>query len=375
MIAWGVWVGGLIAGSWYMARLRRLPSVDSDDPMQRSADRQVSIVIPARNEAANLERLLASLGAACSGAQVIVVDDASTDDTSVVARAHGASVVRNDGDPPPGWTGKTYACQRGADVATGRVLVFLDADVTLHDRAIDRVVAALDAQGGLVSVQPYHAVHRPHEQLSAVCNAVTMMGSGAFAAWPRPRRPVAFGPCLASTRADYVATGGHSSVAGEVVEDVQLARRYAEHGLPTTVFAGRDTISFRMYPHGVVQLIEGWSKNLTSGARLVDPLAAFVAAWWVTSCLALGIGALDVVVGNRGSWTGVVSATAGWVAVMLQLRWTLSRIGAFRWWAAVLHPLTLWAFVGLFLRSTWLTLVRRTVRWSGRQIVLNARGR
>jgi 4,4'-diaponeurosporenoate glycosyltransferase len=125
-----------------------------------------------------------------------------------------------------------------------------------------------------------------------------------------------------------------------------------------------------------MQLVEGWTKNLTSGARLVDPLAAFVAAWWVTSCLALGIAALDVMIGsNSGDWTRVVPAIAGWVAVMLQLRWTLGRIGAFRWWAAALHPLALWAFVGLFLRSTWLTLVRRTVRWSGRQIVLNTRGR
>jgi 4,4'-diaponeurosporenoate glycosyltransferase len=374
MILSVVWVAGLATGSWYMARFRRLPSIDRHDCAERSAAADVTIVIPARNEAVNLTGLIPSVPRTSSAVcELIVVDDASTDDTAIVARAHGASVLRLDGEPPRGWTGKAYACQRGADAATGRVLLFLDADVRLHDGAIDRLVAALDRRGGLVSVQPFHDVRRPYEQLSSVCNAVSMMGSGAFAAWPRPRRPVAFGPCLATTRAEYVTVGGHRSVAGEVVEDVQLARRYAAHGLPTTVFAGSDAVSFRMYPDGVRQLLEGWTKNLTSGAGLVDPVAALVATWWVTSCLALGIRAIDVLIGAYSDPWALLVAAACWMTVTLQLRWVLARIGAFRWWTAVLHPIALWAFVGMFLRSAWLTLVRRKVRWSGRDITLTER--
>ena len=272
MIAAAAFGCGLIAGAWYLARMRPLPAVP---PV--GAVTGVDVVIPARNEAAHLGHLLRSLDQSATVHKVIVVDDSSTDATSEVAGAHGATVLRLDGEPPAGWTGKAYACSRGAALATAPVLVFLDADVTLHDGAIDRLLAAHEARGGLISVQPFHRVLRRHEQLSAVCNAVTMIGSGAFAAWPPVRRPVAFGPCLVTGRTDYERVDGHASVAGEVVEDVQLARRYAAHDLPVTVFTGGDSISFRMYPDDVAQLVEGWTKNLTAGSRHADPVAVEIA--------------------------------------------------------------------------------------------------
>jgi 4,4'-diaponeurosporenoate glycosyltransferase len=219
-------------------------------------------------------------------------------------------------------------------------------------------------------VQPFHRVHERHEQLSAACNLVTMIGSGAFAAWPPVRRPVAFGPCLVTGRADYEQVGGHASVAGEVVEDVQLARRYAAHGLPVSVFTGAEAISFRMYPVGTGQLIEGWTKNLTAGSRLTDPVAVGVAVWWVASCLGLGVAAIGTVTRSGSTGTEIALALAGWLAVTAELRWMLRRIGSFSGWTAVLHPIPMWAFVALFARSAWLTLVRRRVRWSGRRIAL-----
>jgi glycosyltransferase involved in cell wall biosynthesis len=334
----------------------------------------VCVVIPARDEAANLGRLLPSLQGSPIVGEVIVVDDASTDATSAVARAHGATVLRLDDDPPAGWTGKAYACSRGARMSTAPLLVFLDADVTLHDGSVERLVAAHEAHRGLVSVQPFHRVEQRHEQLSAACNVVTMIGSGAFAAWPPERRPVAFGPCLVTSRADYEQVGGHASVAGEVVEDIQLARRYAAHGLPVSVFTGADAISFRMYPAGTRQLVEGWTKNLTAGSRLTDPVAVAVAVWWVASCLGLGVGAIDTLIRSGSTTTELALALAGWLAVSVELRWMLRRIGSFRRWTAVLHPIPLWAFVALFGRSAWLTLVRRRVRWSGRRIALAGPG-
>jgi len=362
-------VGGLVAGAVAMARPRGLPDVVSGT----AGAGAVSVVIPARNAASTIAPLLASLGSFGSGvAEVIVVDDASTDATADVATAHGATVVRLDGDPPPGWTGKCYACDRGAAVATGSLLLFLDADVTIRDGAVDRLVAAHAEQGGLVSVQPYHRVRRPYETLSATCNVVAMMGAGSFAPWHRMRRPTALGPCILASAADYVSAGGHAAVRGEVVEDVHLARRFHARGLPVSVFAGSDAIEFRMYPDGLRQLVEGWTKNIAAGARLVHPASTMIAVWWVSACIGLTLMSARLALGAHDV-RGVVGALGCWLAVTVELRWMWRRIGSFGWLAALLHPILTAAFMIIFVRSAWLTAVRRRVRWSGRQIALAGR--
>jgi len=365
VIATLVFAGGLLAGGAAMARPRHLPPAGPSTPDVPD----VSVVIPARNAATTIVRLLQSLRQS-DAAQVIVVDDASEDGTGALAAAHGATVLRLDGDPPVGWTGKASACHRGAMVATAPLVLFLDADVTLGPGALDRLVAAHAAHGGLISVQPFHRIERAYETLSSVCNVVAIMGSGAFALWPR-RRPAAFGPCLLSSADHYRLVGGHAAVRGDVVEDVALARRFGAHGLPVSVFTGWGAVEFRMYPDGVRQLAEGWTKNLASGAGLVDPLAAGVAVWWVTACIGLTATSLRHAVG--ADWHGLAVAAACWAAIACELRWMWRRVGSFGWLSALLHPVATAAFVMLFMRSAWATVVRRRVRWSGRPIVLAAR--
>lgn len=357
---------GLVAGAWLMSGLRRLPAVAGGRP------HTVSVVVPARDEATTLPTLLESLRAdAALVHEVIVVDDGSSDGTAEVAEALGATVVRLDGDPPAGWTGKAYACARGAAVAAAPLLLFLDADVTLSPRGLGRLLAAHEHHGGLVSVQPHHRVERPYESLSAVCNVVSMMGTGAFAPGLRSRRPAAFGPCLLTSAADYAAAGGHAAVRDEVVEDVHLARRYAAAGMPVRVFSGAGAVSFRMYPGGLRRLIDGWTKSLATGAGLVSPAAVAISVWWITACLAFGLRGLSALghAGSIGRGAALVAA-AGWLAVAVELRWMLRRIGTFRWVVAALHVVPVLAFVALFARSAWLTLVRRKVRWRGRDIAV-----
>ena len=96
---------------------------------------QLSIIIPARNEETNLPKLLRSLTAQSpQPREIIVVDDASTDRTAEVAQQFGARVIRSL-PLPNGWRGKTWACHQGAQVATGEMLLFLDADHALHTAA------------------------------------------------------------------------------------------------------------------------------------------------------------------------------------------------------------------------------------------------
>ena len=150
---------------------------------------EVAVVIPARDEAATLGSLLSSIARSdVRPTSVVIVDDASTDATADIASGHGAAVV-DAGGPPPGWTGKCWACRRGADSAPGDLLLFLDADVVIAPGAIGALLAAHAEAGGLVSVQPHHTPLHPYEELSALCNAVAVLGSGAaspIGSWRRP---------------------------------------------------------------------------------------------------------------------------------------------------------------------------------------------
>ena len=366
MIATVVYGLGLIAGAVAMVRPRQLPP-----GCAAATDASVSVVIPARNAAATIVALLESLGrSGAGGSQVIVVDDASHDGTGELAAAAGATVLRLDGDPPPGWTGKARACQAGAEVAAAPLLLFLDADVTVRPGTLERLKSAHAAERGLISVQPFHRIERPYEALSAMCNVVSLMGSGAFAPW-RARKPAAFGPCLLMSAEDYRAIGGHAAVRGDVVEDVALARRCGAQGLPVSVFTGWGAVEFRMYPDGVRQLVEGWTKNLASGATRVDPVAALIAVWWVTACI--GLTATAVRGFASGDMASALVGLASWATVVGALRWAWRRVGSFGWAAAMLHPIPTVAFVVLFVRSAWATTVRRRVRWSGRPIALAGR--
>ncbi len=319
-----------------------------------------AVVVPARDEESTLPRLLASLRAqpARPGA-LVVVDDHSADATAIVACAAGATVVACE-PLPPGWTGKAWACWAGARATMGRVLVFLDADTELDPGGLERVLAEHRLRSGLVSVQPFHRTERPYEALSAFFNMVSMMGIEAFTPRAGRRPPVgAFGPCLVCTRADYLRAGGHQSVAGEVVEDVFLARRFLDAGLPVSCLAGRGSISFRMYPGGLGQLVEGWTKNFAAGAAAARPATVALTSAWLAGCITA---AWDLARRRDGG------AAGRYLAHVLQLWWMLRRIGTFGWWPAAAYPVPLAFFLAVFTRSVVLTRLRRAVTWKGRTI-------
>jgi 4,4'-diaponeurosporenoate glycosyltransferase len=374
---------GLLAGALLLVRI---PTVRPDG---RSHDRAgtpapgdgaatlapptVSIVVPARNEAATLPVLLASLARLDPAPhEVIVVDDDSTDGTAAVAGSHGATVLSSD--PPDGWAGKPWACHVGAQAATGSHLVFLDADTWLAPDAVDRLLAEHVAAGGLVSVEPRHHTRRAYEQLSAFFNVTAMMGTGAFAPGRGGRGAMAFGPCLVTTTDDYLAVGGHEAVAGEVVEDVHLARRYRAHGLPVRSLGGGDAVGFRMYPAGVRQLVEGWTKNIAAGAGLSPAWALAGSIAWVSSCVAVALVGVRAALGwALASGAVPVVPAVAWAAVAVELWWMLARVGTWRWWTPWLFPVPLAAFLAVFARSLVVTLVRHEVTWRDRRVPVGVR--
>ena len=330
----------------------RVPRLPASLPTTRSG--ALAVIVPARDEAASLPALLASLVPQLGSAdELVVVDDGSTDATAALAAAGGARVIPAP-TLPVGWTGKASACHTGAAATSAPTLVFLDADVVLEPGALDRLAAAVAATpGGLVSVQPWHGMARPVEQLSVPFNMVAVAGTGLAAPGAGRRRTrVAFGPVLATARADYERVGGHAhaEVRASVVDDIALARRYDGN---VRVAVDRSVASFRMYPGGFGPLLEGWTKNIATGAGYVP--------WWAFAATVAWL------------WSMIGAPAAGWpcwLASALQVYVLGRRVGAVRWWAALLAPLLAIWFLAVLARSGWRRLRGRPVRWRGRDVVV-----
>jgi 4,4'-diaponeurosporenoate glycosyltransferase len=375
-----VLLGAGLGARWLLATVPTVPSVPAGRCVAR-ADRDepaaVSVVVPARDEEATLPVLLGSLRRLRTPPrEVLVVDDASRDDTAAVARAGGA-VVLPAGAPPRGWTGKAWACHVGAGASGGDLLLFLDADTVLAPEALDDLLALHARYGGLVSVQPFHEVVRPYEQLSAYFNVVALLGSSRFGRRPG-RRAMAFGPCLLTSRADHARAGGHAAVRAEILDDVGLASAYRRAGLPVHWALGGESVRMRSYPGGIRQLVAGWSKNVASGAAAAARGPALATVLWVCAhhAVAVGVGLalLGAATGQHPSVARVALWSVGYVVAAWQLRSLLRRTGSFRWWTWALFPVPLLVFDLVFARSAVLTTVRRSVRWRGRPVDLRRYG-
>ena len=344
-------VGGWLTGWVLFLGLRRFPRPTGADG---DALVEVSVIVPARNEARRLPGLLRALAASTPPFELVVVDDGSTDGTDELARVAGATVVRSE--PPNGWTGKAAACQRGADSARGEVLVFLDADTRPEPWFVRALASRAWTTRALVSVQPWHRVERGYEHLSAVPNLVAVLGAGTGPPgrtrwW---RRPLAFGPAIAVRRDVYAAAGGHRSVRSAVAEDLALAEAADRRGIPVESWCGGG-IDYRMYPEGPASLVEGWTKNLSAGAAALPPLRTLAVALWITGVL----GSITLVPGGPAGW-------AAYGAVTLQAGVFLRRVGRFGVRDAALVPVLALAFVALFVVATGRRLLHRPVTWRGR---------
>src|SRR6056297_2459065 len=374
------WIAGFLL-------LWRIPPVN---PSGRGAG-DVSIVIPARNEAGNIGVLLESIaGQRSRPGEVIVVDDQSTDATAEIARGYAEVGVRviAAGLRPEGWTGKNWSCHCGALQVRGRRILFLDADTRLEaSEALEYLAAEQLERGGMLSVQPYHRVHKLYEQLSGFFNLIVMVGSGAFDFWSKEGlADGCFGPCILTDRRDYEAVGGHAAVRGQVVDDLALCGLYRRRGLGVHCFGGRGVISFRMYPGGLASLVEGWTKNMAMGASLSKLRSIVLLVIWFIGisnvslavwALAAG-GAKAAAAGGVSTALGALSASGAWWSAVVvaavyglytaQVWVQLRRVGSFSLLSALLFPLEFLFFVGVFVYSIIRTRLFGSVSWKGRSI-------
>jgi glycosyltransferase involved in cell wall biosynthesis len=247
---------------------------------------EVSVIVPARNEAACLAICLQSLLAQAGvGREIIVVDDGSTDRTRAIAESFAEVRVMAARPLPPGWTGKTNACQTGADAARGAWLLFTDADTLHKPGSLAQALAeARRHDVALLSYSPEQEVHGLAER--ALMPLVFAELASAFE--PRkvsdPASPVAAanGQYLLIAKDAYVAVGGHAAVGPELLEDVALACNVKRNGRKLFFRFGGDAVCTRMY-RGFSHMREGWSKNLAllfpgAGRLAATRLLEFVAS-------------------------------------------------------------------------------------------------
>lgn len=309
---------------WNMLLFRRPP---------RPADAPsigVSVIVPARDEAANIGACLAALTASPGEAiEILVVDDHSTDATPSIIAAHAALDPRvRLVTPPklaPGWAGKPHACLAGARAASRPILLFLDADVRLRPGAVPRLAGELARQRvALASGFPRERTDSLGEALLVPLIHVLLLGYLPFALM-RVRREPGFGAgcgqIMVADAAIYHAIGGHGAVRRTWHDGVTFPRAFRARGHMTGLFDATEDAECRMYA-GLRPTWHGFAKNAREG--LAKPTAlpvwtVLLGGGWVLPWLLLALpGAGGFATGFL--WCGVAASVLARVAIGIRFR-------------------------------------------------------
>ncbi len=218
--------------------------------------------------------------------------------------------------------------------------------------------------GGTVSVQPWHRTQKAYEQSSLMFNLLQIGANGA--AMAEPVQMGLYGPVILMSPADYWQIGGHETVRGSIVEDVALGLALKQAGLPYKTFIGDESVAFRMYPGGFRSLIQGWTKNLASGAAKAPLHLLILTFLWITSMMSVPVQLIRY--GILGEFQWVILYAALYLVWILFLVKTVPRIGRFRPWIIALYPVSLVLMVWVFAVSLFNKLSGRKVLWKGRAI-------
>lgn len=349
----------------------------------------LTVVVPAYNEAANIAACLSSVLAChspCPSWQVLLVDDRSTDDTAAIARATAAQAgargerltLLDAGARPAGerWVGKNWACSRAMEQVHSDWVLFIDADVRLQPRSLQRALQQAVADGAdLLSLAPRLVCGCPAEWMVQPVMA-SLLGLGfPIRAANDPASPIAFaaGPFMLFRRAAYAAIGGHRGLAAEVVEDLALARRIKGAGLRLRYLLGLDAVDLRMY-QSFAALWEGWSKNWFVGldrdvSKALGAAAAVVLMFsgpWLLAPAAVISGLL--LPGERALLLAALALALLGIALQFALRLWIRRafqIPLRHWWLMGAGGLVIGA---LGPTSVWRTLTGRGWSWKGRSL-------
>lgn len=352
-----MWIEIIIVwGGFFLSFWRLKNSFFSDSAVVDAVDSPwpaVSIILPARNEAENLPRVLSSLNALdYPNFEIIVVNDGSSDATAQVAKSYGVTLVQGQ-LTPAGWAGKNWACYQGAKVAKGSALLFTDADTKHHSASLKKAVHFMRRNNAnLISCVPYHVTETLWERLLGPFHVLILIVSRAFMKQGPAKQQFAIGQYLLFDAKYYYRHCSHKDVRRHLGEDLAFAAKTTGHGYRYAVYKNCDLFSVRMYK-SLSEFFQGWSRQLRVAHSEFSPVIFFE--------MVILFGALIPFMSpNIGYLWPATVAILGIFAVVQQ------RIGKFHIAGVVLFPLSLLILV-LISMWTLLAMVRKTpIGWKNR---------
>ncbi len=343
-----------------------------DEPLPSPAP-AVTVVIPARNEEANIGPCLeAVLAQDHEALQVVVFDDGSTDGTAAAVERHLGDerlrLVRGEGEPPADWFGKPWALQRAQRHARTPWLLFLDADVRLHPRAVSRALAyavrhelkMLSGYGQLVTETFWERVLQP------VVGGIIIVGNDLDEVNDPERedKAMANGQFILFERQAYDSIGQHGAVQRNVLDDVGLATAAKMARLAYHCVFMRTLFSCRMYG-SFSEIWRGWRKNLFAGMHyswsVILVVTSYLALANLLPWLLLVLAALGIV-GVEWLFWG-----AGLILLIQAVRFYLDRLFGQSPLYGPTQLLGVSLLILLMLDSAWSSR-RGKVSWKGRQV-------
>jgi chlorobactene glucosyltransferase len=368
---WGILLFTLVLYLTAIINLISLKKLSSFQPQEKTPF--ISVLVPSRNEAHNIEGCLKSLLAQkYANFEVLALDDESEDGTAEILERLAVNESRLKvlrGRPlPEGWAGKQWACHQLSARANGDMLMFTDADTRHHPLTLVNSASALAQTGaGFVSGIPRQIVKTAGEIL-----LLPMLGWVILILLPLPlarrlRIPsmsVGVGQFLLFDRKAYIKIGGHKKVWNTSLEDVAFARLAIRQKFGWAFLDLSDRVACRMY-RGFNEAVQGIGKNLI--AFFEDRLLFLLFAWsWIAF---LSWYPLFVLISGL---TGTANQSAYLALVNLILLtglWVLVNIRfGFPLWQAFVHPLTSAVYLVMAVKAAVLKLTGRTETWKGRHL-------
>ena len=379
--AFRVWPFLVLTGQVYssvqaMRNYQTLPEivpVITDDRVRAQDFPGISIIVPARNEEANVPRLLASLvHQDYPQYEIIVVDDASTDNTAVIVQTYtkdGVRLISIDG-PPEGWTGKNHACWIGAGYARYPWLLFVDADTELASCALRSTIQfAIKRDVDALSLFPQQRCETFWERL------LLPFAYQQYFVGTNARVNESDGPALANGqyffihRSAYERVNGHAANAGSIVDDAALAVSLKREGIVALACRGEGLVSVRMYTN-LQQIANGFGKNIYPYLQQ-SPLTGIQTA--VSTALASSVALLFVDARREKSYSLFFIAVLAYAAQVLSTLPWLKHFGIARRYA-LLTPFSALAFLAIAINSLLHTIVGHSVAWKGRSYATYQQG-
>jgi len=349
-------------------RALKRPRADSRPPELTPL---ISVLVPARDEEANIETCLKSLKSQdYPNFEILVLDDHSSDNTAAIVGRMAAEDKRirlfRSEPLPEGWAGKPFACYQLAQRAKGSWLLFVDAD-TIHAPHMLRGVLpiAIESKIGMLSGFPRQIANSlPQKVAIPVLYFVIMSWLPIW--WLRrsrkPRPSLAIGQFLLFSREAYWKIGGHLAVKSRIIEDVWLGVEINRSGSRHIAIDLSPVVACNMY-HDVGAMVEGFVKWMYSVAALSRIFLA----------LLLVAGYFFFLAPFYWLWHELFVAYTGWGAIIVfqvvmifGMRWLVDSRFKEPVVSAFLHPLgfSFLVLTGLYAGSR--QVVGAGVRWKNR---------